>query len=361
MLMKKLCLLITVLVAATVARAADFSAVAPTGQTLYYNITSATTVTLVAPNGSGWDGFTAPTGRLEIPSQLEYNGTSYTVTAMSENALRQCGGLTSVVVPGSVKTIGVSALFRCTALTSIHISEGVESVGSRAFAACSALDTIELPSTLRQIGLSAFNGTAYYTATDNWVGSVLYIGPFVIGVETVVDSMVSVEEGTLGLGNGAFYYCHYMPKVELPSTLRFIGNLAFNECEMLDTVVMHATVPPTLGDDAFTGVPSVTVVVPCSSAVAYRSAQYWSALNIVEDTCPVAVETADMVAPSVTVVAGGIVVVGAQGAMVVVCDVMGRVAGVVQNASERQRIMLPGKGIYMVSVDGAARKVAAYL
>jgi hypothetical protein len=356
--MKKLCLLITVLVAATVARTADFSAVAPSGQTLYYNITSSTTVTLVAPGGTNWGDYTTPAGRLEIPSQVVYNGTTYNVTALAENALRQCDGLVAVTVPGSVKTIGVTAFFRCTALTAAHLAEGVETIGRNAFAACSTLDTIELPSTLRQIGMDAFKSTGYAATASNWDGSVLYIGQYVIGANTVVDSAVSVVEGAIGISNGAFYYCHYMPKVELPSTLQFIGNLAFNDCELLDTVVMHASVPPTLGDDAFTGVPSVTVMVPCGSGAAYGAAQYWSALDIVEDTCPVAVEGVEDEALTVAVAANGIVITGAEGKPLQVCDMMGRTVAVTPCASASHEVALPYKGIFLVTVDGISRKVA---
>ncbi len=360
--MKKLCLLITVLVAATVARTADFSVTVPSGQTLYFNITSASTVTVVAPGGSSWSGYSAPVGRLEIPSQVVYNGNTYNVTALADNALRQCYDLVAVTVPGSVKSIGVTAFFRCTALTAAYIVEGVESIGRNAFAACSSLDTISLPSTLRQIGISVFNGTAYIGNNDNWTNGVLYIGSYVIEVGNLTDTAVTIAEGTIGLGNGAFNYCHYMPKADLPSSLLFIGNLAFNDCEVLDTVVMHATVPPTLTDDAFSGVPSVTIVVPCGSAAAYRAAQYWSALDIVEDSCPpIGVSAVESAMPTVTVEPGAIVVRGAEGAVVAVYDAMGRMVGTVYNASGEQRIVLPGKGIYMVSVDGAARKVAAYL
>ena len=356
--MKKLCLLITVLVAATVARTADFSAVAPSGQTLYFNITSSSTVTLVAPGGSNWSGYASPAGRLQIPTTVEHDGTTYSVTAIANDALRQCSDLTSVTVPGSVKTIGYTAFFRCTALTSATLSDGVEALGRMAFAACAALDTIELPSTLQQIGVSAFSSTAYVSDTTNWDASVLYIGQYVIEVRTVVDSMVAVAEGTLGLGNGAFYYCHYLPKVELPSTLRFIGDLAFQDCEMLDTVVMLATVPPTLSDDAFSGVPSVSVLVPCGSASAYRSAQYWSSLNIVEDSCPVAVATVEEESLSVAVVQGGIVVSGAQGMPLQVCDMMGRTVSVTANAEANHRVALPCKGIFLVTVNGVTCKVA---
>ena len=348
--------MIAVLVAATVARTADFSATAPTGQTLYYNITSSTTLSVVAPGGSSWSGYTAPAGRLQIPSQVTYNGTDYTVTAIANDALRQCMDLTSVTVPGTVKSIGYTAFFRCTALTSVFVADGLETIGRMAFAACAALDTIELPMSLVQIGISAFIGTAYESDAANWSGGMMCIGKYVVAVNTTIDSTVIVPYGMLGIGNGAFYYCHNLPKVVLPGGLRFIGNLAFSDCEVLDTVVMLAPEPPTLGDDAFAGVPSVTVVVPCGSGAAYRSAQCWSALNIVEDTCPVAIVNVADEEVSVAVVSGRVVVSGAHGSPVRVCDMMGRTVYAAQCGVHV--VPLPSKGIYLVTVGGATRKVA---
>lgn len=355
--MKKLSLLIAVLVAATVARAVDFSALAPTGQTLYFNVSSASTVTLVAPNGSSWGSYDTPAGHLVIPQSVQHDGVTYSVTAMDNNALRDCSDLTAVTVPGTVKTIGYTAFFRCTSLTSVTLSEGVETLGRMAFANCSLLDTIVLPTSLRQIGVSAFNGTAYVSDSTHWDASVLYIGPYVVAVRSLVDSMVTINEGTLGLANGSFYYCHNMPKADLPSSLRFIGDLAFQDCEVLDTLVMHAIVPPTLASDAFSGVPSLTVVVPCGSIGAYRSALYWSSLNIVEDSCHVSVAGAENSHVAVTVVSRGIVVSGAQGMPLQVCDIMGRTVVATANAAVNHMVALPGKGIFLLTVGGVTRKV----
>ena len=50
----------------------DFSAVAPSGQTLYYNI-NGSNVTVTS-------GFPYPTGALTIPDTVTYNGITYSVT-----------------------------------------------------------------------------------------------------------------------------------------------------------------------------------------------------------------------------------------------------------------------------------------
>ncbi len=66
-------------------------------------------------------------------------------------------GLTSITIPGNVKTIGTQAFRACASLTSLTIEEGVESIGSYAFANCTALENLTLPNSLQTIESSAFN------------------------------------------------------------------------------------------------------------------------------------------------------------------------------------------------------------
>ena len=115
------------------AKAYNFSAVAPTGQTLYYNI-SGSTVVVTYPSsytnsGSYYSGYTEPSGDLEIPSSVTYNGTTYTVTSIGKYAFRCCRSLTSVTIPNSATSIGLEAFFNCSGLTSVTIPNSVTSIG----------------------------------------------------------------------------------------------------------------------------------------------------------------------------------------------------------------------------------------
>ena len=145
-----------------VARAFDFSEVAPTGQTLYYTITSGNSVKVVS-------GTTKPTGRLTIPATAQ----GYNVTEIASMAFNGCTDLTSVTVPGSVTTVGMRAFAGCSALTSAHFAEGVQNIGQMAFSSCTALDTISLPTTLTRIAAGAFGNTAIINDIERWQDSVL--------------------------------------------------------------------------------------------------------------------------------------------------------------------------------------------
>ena len=64
--------------------------------------------------------------------------------------------LTTLVVPGSVKSIGDYAFFDIPSLTEIKLEEGLLSVGKGSFAGLSSLTKISLPSSLETVGDYAF-------------------------------------------------------------------------------------------------------------------------------------------------------------------------------------------------------------
>ena len=87
--MKKLAFLLALSLCSLAAWAYDFSAAAPTGQTLYYTITSNTspyTVSVTYPGSSTWSGYTQPTGSLTIPSSVTNGGTTYSVISIGSRA-----------------------------------------------------------------------------------------------------------------------------------------------------------------------------------------------------------------------------------------------------------------------------------
>jgi hypothetical protein len=49
-------------------------------------------------------------GKVTIPDKIEYEGKEYSVTAIGEGAFKECAGLTSVIIPNTVASIGKDAL-----------------------------------------------------------------------------------------------------------------------------------------------------------------------------------------------------------------------------------------------------------
>ena len=67
-------------------------------------------------------GDTPYTGKVIIPASVNYNGKSYTVTGIGENAFRDCSGLTTIVIPEAVWNIHKNAFNNCTFQTMMIMS-----------------------------------------------------------------------------------------------------------------------------------------------------------------------------------------------------------------------------------------------
>ena len=216
----------TVLVLSS-AWAYDFGAVAPTGQRLFYNITSSTspyTVSVTYPSPSyDWSDYAEPTGSLTIPSTVTYSGITYSVTSIGEAAFEGCSGLTSLTIPNSVTAIEGYVFNGCSGLTSVTIPDSVTSIGEGAFWNCSGLTSVTIPNSVTSIG------------------------------------------------SYAFFYCSGLTSVTIGNSVTSIGSSAFENCSGLHTIYSLNPTAPTLGFLCFNGCPIQEVQIPCGSMVSYSS------------------------------------------------------------------------------------------
>ena len=279
----------------------DFTAVAPNGQTLYYKITSSSeyTVMVTHPNSSTSSNnngsyhyannpyyqFTRPAGNLIIPYYVEYNGISYSVTAIDSYAFgttysnnNACIGLTSVVIPSSVLSIGDKAFARCTGLTTVTIPTSVTSIGSEVFRYCSNLVTVNFNATnCSSVGSNTWNGCTNFTTlnlgnTVTRIPSRGFQGATMLASVTIPKKVQTIGNyafnGCTNLTNVtiannsvlttiaqcAFQSCSYLATINLPNTLASIGNYAFDGCSLLQSTTESQLLPnalETIGDYAF--------------------------------------------------------------------------------------------------------------
>lgn len=266
--MRKACYLLSPLLAAAllvpaVAKAHDFSAVSPNGDTLYYNINAGTwTATVTYPGTStGWYGHTKPSGALVIPSTVRYAGNDYTVTAIGANAFGEtgygvCTGITSVVIPSTVKSIG-SASFARLPILSATLNEGLEVIGVNAFY-LSSLQTLSLPSTLRRIEYGAFRSCSQIAGQVNIPDGVTFIGDDAFASCSAITSMhlpATLDRVPVGL----FYHCSRLASAVVPNNVTEIGTSAFYECTALREVHLGSSIV-TIGESAFSGCTSLSAL-----------------------------------------------------------------------------------------------------
>ena len=79
-------------------------------------------------------------------------------TVIGEEAFYGNKGITAIILPDSVKSIGKNAFSNCVNLTSVEFGNGIEAIGERAFFGCESIEHIALPDSLKTLGNMAFAG-----------------------------------------------------------------------------------------------------------------------------------------------------------------------------------------------------------
>jgi len=237
--------------ASLAAMAQSFTATVPSGQTLTFTPTSGTTVKVDMTSEYIM-------GALEIPATVSNGSNTYNVTSVANAALNG-KGITSLVLP-----------------------EGMTTIGNSAFSGNNNLASVTLPSTLTAIGSGAFSGTSFFSNPDNLSEDhILYCSNYILGANSAVQGHVVVADGTLGIADFVFLRSS-LTSITLPASMRFVGSSAFAYCGSLDTVFMLGENPPSLGSSSTRPSAAVVVSVPCGRLAAYRSAG-WGAYTLVEN------------------------------------------------------------------------------
>ena len=136
--------------------------------------------------------------------------------------------ITSIVIPNSVETIGISAFENCTQLSEVTLPESLTAISSATFRSCFSLSKITLPSTVTSIGSEAFANC------------------YALESLTLPVNLATIE-------TYAFLNCTGLTSIELPSKLDFIGDNAFEKCFSLIEVCNNSMLNVVEGDDRNNG------------------------------------------------------------------------------------------------------------
>ena len=198
----------------------DFTAVSPSGHTLYYKIIG--NDVQVSGGLYSWYAGAPEAGDLIIPASVSNNGTTYNVTSIREWAFRYCQGLTSVTIPNSVTSIGSQAFSYCYNIAPVTIPNSVTTIENFAF---SYVRHIEYYGTATGGPWGAFSMNDNGVKDENFVYSdntrhciTAYIGH---GGHVTVPSTVD------SIGENAFSMCGDITTLTVPNSVTGIGNSAF--------------------------------------------------------------------------------------------------------------------------------------
>ena len=135
---------------------------------LYYSITSAANFTCEIVKSA-----VEYRGDVKIPASVVYNGTTYTVTGIGEEAFSGSASVTSVTIPESVTYIASKAFEGCSGLSSITLPSKLVSLASSVFYGCTSMKSIttlapEAPAIneLSFAGLSSATSLIYPVGSD---------------------------------------------------------------------------------------------------------------------------------------------------------------------------------------------------
>ena len=223
----------------------------------------------------------AYSGDVVIPDSVTYDGVTYPVTSVGENAFYNCKSLNSVSIPNSVQSIGSEAFRFCYALTDVNLPNTIrriealafdncssltsmvipdaikeiyygtfmncislssvalpntlEWIEEAAFSGCSALTDINFPDNLRIMGRDVFNHTSWF---DNQPDGVVYFGSFACGYKGDSPKTIQIAEGTTHIAEWAFCYLDSLVSVTIPNSVETISFAAFYSCKSLKDVTL---------------------------------------------------------------------------------------------------------------------------
>lgn len=302
--MKKAFFLFAMMVIICTAKAYDISAVAPSGQILYYNLNNSSdmTVSVVGSN--------AASGTLVIPDTVIFNGDVYSVNIIGNLAFANNSGLISVTIPNSITDIEASAFRYCTNLTFVSIGSSVTNIGQQAFRNCSSLTVVTIPNSVVSIGAAAFGNcsglsTINFNATNcNIMGSpssnlfvftgcsnlnTINIGNNVANIPSGAfcgcngPTSITIPNSVTSIGSSAFWGCSSLESITIGNSVTNISQGAFGGCSGLTTITIPNSVT-IIGPSAFAGCSGLTTVTIGNSVTYIGESTFYNCCNLISVT-----------------------------------------------------------------------------
>ena len=227
-------------------------------------------------------------GDVTIPPYVEYEGETYTVAAISDQAFFKCADLSYVSIPATVEALGrytfsnctslegvdlpqsittipEGCFVYCTSLTSVKLPESVTAVNKFGFGYCSKLSDIILPSNLSFLGDQAFIGCAM--ASVALPSKITSLPQFCFALNTSLTT-VTLHEGITSIGNSVFEGDTQLTDVRMSDALETIGSRAFAQCLSLKSITIPNGVS-TIPDQCFYNDMALQRIVAGSSVTSF--------------------------------------------------------------------------------------------
>lgn len=229
---------------------------------------------------------------LRLPSGLQYIGAAAfsgckklygklilpeSLIGLSAYAFSGCSQLTgNIVIPQSIKEVQGYCFADCDGLTgTLTLHDGIHTIGEYAFRNTPLTGELVMPKYLVLMEYHPFEGSKFSHIVIP-EGTERILGGAFAGFDNVAD-IIELPESVEEIAGGAFNGCSRISGLKVGKNVSTIGAYAFNGCSGIHSFVCEASVPPTVGEYAFEGVPkeSFTLEVPEASVTAYQTAEGW--------------------------------------------------------------------------------------
>lgn len=175
----------------------------------------------------------------EMPSFIEYEGKTYVVTAIADNAFKGSnlvfGNVTfpqylnkigaysfyrtriygDIVLPNTLTSLGDNCFNDCRGILSVTLPAGIDTIPANAFYRCQSLTKVEAPANIKN-----FNSNCFY--------------------QCYALQSIPLGEGTTEIGSQAFLSCKALESVDLTSVTKLSSD-AFKDCLSLETITFSNT------------------------------------------------------------------------------------------------------------------------
>lgn len=159
----------------------------------------------------------------------EYDGYPIQFVELGDSVFKNCTNLTEITLPDEISAIPQQTFYGCTSLTTVHASNVTE-IESEAFRNCTSLTTLNVSENVVKMGEDALYHTAIFNEQYDEDGNeavIKYFNNWVIGLKSNLsenEKDIVIQEGTVGIADSSI---RYINSVQLPSTLKYIGDRAF--------------------------------------------------------------------------------------------------------------------------------------
>lgn len=159
----------------------------------------------------------------------EYDGYPIQFVELGDSVFKNCTNLTEITLPDEISAIPKKDFYGCTSLTTVNASNVTE-IESEAFRNCTSLTTLNVFENVVKMGADALYHTAIFNEQYDEDGNeavIKYFNNWVIGLKSNLsenEKDIVIQEGTVGIADSSI---RYINSVQLPSTLKYIGDRAF--------------------------------------------------------------------------------------------------------------------------------------